>query len=564
MKTTLLQCLVAVALALAPAGRAAGLGPDWLAVRGDWGWERELIHMVKQRSTGGVGVALCKKHSGTHGAWRAMVQPSIGTKDAGIWLLARQDLKAGFLVVLGGNPGVGGFALKSADGKTLWQDKWAPWQAYSPCLVEGVVERGKVRAQLFEGNGKTLISQSPWVDVPAQATEAAGMLGLTTRDGLARFWGAERAESPISPIVPDAPNKRRLVHGDDPSWTVVGPGNWMWKTGKRQRLRQYASIERTKAVHRAVKGVHRQWECRVRVDPGAGGAGMYFQCDETTERGLLAWLGGKHGDGSLMLYQMPGRALWSGKQGNWHYNTDYVLRAETRKGEARVQLIEADGKAVIQDSKWVKAGAAADTPGHIALHTWKGTAEFWGFSEATQAPATTAKTAVAAAQLGGGWTAHGGSWAWADKARTRLRQTARPRQAIALNAKIAGAEGTWRCRVSVPKGTAAAGLVFQASPDRKEGFACLLTAKGIALETLGGKTLWADAKTRWTPGLAYVLEGIVMTDRVAVRVLAADGTTSLVQCPDVYVPDTNNARTGHLGLLTRGGPADFSGWELKH
>lgn len=559
MKTA--HVAILLALLLAPTAQTADLGDDWVTAGGQWGHERELIHMVKQRDPAGRCTAFHKRLSGTHGAWRASVSPAIGAREAGLWVLGGPGRKAGFLVVLGGTPGVGGFALRSADGKTLWEDRWAPWRAYQPRVIEAVVERGRVRVQMFGWDGKTLVSQGPWVTVPDQSTETAGQLGLYTRDGIARFWGAAIAPKPLAPIVDDAPNKRRLVQGKSPGWTVVGAGNWMWVSGRKQRLRQYAPVERTKAVHRHTSGVHRTWECRLRVDPGAGGAGMYFQCDETAERGLLAWLGGTHGNGSLMLYLLPGGAKWSGRQGHWRYNTDYVLRARTRKGEARVELLEADGKTVIQDSQWVKVGAAADTPGHLALHTWKGTATFWGFSESAQAgPAAPAPDAT---QLGGGWAAHGGSWAWTNKAHTRLRQSAGAKQAIALNRKIAGSKGTWRCRVRIQPGTTAAGLVFQSSADRSDGFACLLTANGPALETLAGKQLWADPKVKWAHGRDYVLEGRVMTDRVAVRVLGPDGKTVVAECSDVYVPDTNNHRTGHLGLLSRGGPAEFWAWEKR-
>ena len=563
MKCIRLPLTVAVALACAPL-HAAGLGADWQPVSGTWQLERELLPMIRQASTADTSVAFATKQRGTHGAWRATVQPSLGTKAAGIWAQGDRSLKTGFLVVLGGTKAGGGFALKAADGKLLWRDGSAPWMPYHPYVLECVVERGKVRAQLFASGGEGLISQSPWVTVPEQATEAAGMLGLHAT-GIARFWHAARADKPLSPVVADAPNKRRLGSGPDSQWSIVGPGQWNWTTGKKDRLRQSARVERTKAVYRAIKGVHRKWECRVKVDPGTGGTGMFFQCNDDTSEGLLAWLGGRHGNGSLMLYTMPAAARWSGKQGNWRYNTEYVIRAETRKGEARVQLLKPDGTSVIQDSKWVKVGALADTKGYIGFHTWKGTADFWGFSEGTQAAATAPKPAApSATQLGGGWQAHGdGAWRWTDKARTRLLQTGKPKHAVALNTQIAGVRGAWRCRVRVPKGTPAAGLVFQASPDLKQGFICLLDAGGVKLQDIAGKTMWEDTKTKWTPGTEYVLEGRVMTDRVAVSLLAADGKTVLANCPDVYVPDTNNTRRGHLGLLVRGGPANFAAWQLK-
>jgi len=119
-------------------------------------------------------------------------------------------------------------------------------------------------------------------------------------------------------------------------------------------------------------------------------------------------------------------------------------------------------------------------------------------------------------------------------------------------------DGARSAVIIIPEGTG--GLLFQTSGDLKDGFVALLTGRGAALENLAGKVMWEDTKLQWKRGEQYVVEGEVMTDRVAVRVLAEDGKTVLSECPAVYVPDTNNSRTGYLGLTTRGGPAEFAGW----
>jgi len=556
--------VAALALAASCGSHAASLGPDWVSASGRWQQEREILSMMRQADPTGTNAAFSTAPPGAGGAWRALVVPSVGAREVGIWFQGSADPKSGFLATLGGGT-VGGFALKSADGRTLWEDQWAPWFAYHAYVLEGIVERGRVRAQMFESDAKTLVSQSPWAEVPRELSERPGRLALYARDGVARFCRAERAEQPLSPVTPDAPNKRRLVHEGSP-WTIIGPGNWMWTTGKKVRVRQYAVIERTTAINRAAKGALRKWECRVKVDPGAGGSGMLFQTNEQGDKGLLAWLGGKHGAGSLMLYQLPLTARWSGKQDNWHYNTEYVIRAETRKGQARVQLLKADGETVIQDSSWVKIPEDFSThEGHLGFMTWKGTAEFWGFSETTIAVAAAPQPSVAETeQLRGGWEAHGdGKWTWTGGDHPRLHQTGKPARAIALNRNITESRGTWRCRVKLTDASTIAGLVFQASPDLKQGFACLLTPKGARLEDLDGKAMWEDAKPERSPGSEYVLEGKVDIDRVAVRVLAADGRTVLTECPDVYVPDSNNERVGSLGLLASNGPAQFWGWERR-
>jgi hypothetical protein len=555
-----LAALLAVLAVLATA--SADLGRGWTCASGRWSRIREVIPMIRQGSETGTSVAFCKELSGTHGAWRATVEPALGAAEAGLWAQGTADLKAGLLVTLGGNPAIGGFALKTADGEVLWEDRFAPWRVYEPYVVEAVIERGRVRAQLFEWDGKTLVSQSPWVKVAARTTETAGMVGLYTRDGLARFWGWQRSAEALSPLVADAPNLRRLVQDEASPWRIIGPGNWMWTTAEKRRLRQGAVVERSSALSRQMRGALRQWECRVKVDPGAGGAGLLFQADEELSRGFIAWLGGNFGAGSLMLYRMPGEALWSGAQDNWHYSTEYVIRAETRGDEARAVLLQADGKTVIQDSGWVKVGLEdAAREGETGFMTWLGTAEFWGFSEQTAGGLAAAPPAVA---LGGGWVTSGdGAWSWADDGHARLVQTGSPKQAIALDAGLSGTTGAWRCRVKLQAATTAAGLVFQASQNLREGFAAVLTAGGFRLEDLGGKVRWQDKAWRPKPGAEYVVEGEVMTDRVAVRLFAEDGKTLLLECPAVYVPEANNHRAGCLGLLVRGGPAEFADWGLK-
>jgi len=534
-------------------------GEGFHVLSGEWSWVREVTAALRQGRESGESLALVADEAHVGGAWRALVQPAIGTVEAGIQAQATEV--SGFLVTLGGNPGLGGFALKTADGKVLWEDRYAPWHPYMTYVLEAVVEEGRVRVQMFDWDAKTLVSQGPWVDVDKSSTAGPGRLGLYAKDGIARFQGFEWAEQPLSPIVDDAPNKRRLVQGEDTPWTVIGPGSWMWTTKEMTRLRQYAKIERSSAITRDMTGALQIRECRVRVDQGAGGAGLLFQVNDDLSKGFNAWLGGTFGAGSLMLYRQPMQALWSSPPDSWHYDEDLLIRAQTRAdGKARAQLYKADGTTLIQDSGWIEVGVEdATREGKTGFMTWLGTAEFWGFSAETAAGAQQTQGG-AAADLGQGWQAVHGTWQWGDDAKTALQQTATADRAAALNRQIEGIMGTWRCRVRIPEGTGAAGLLFQTSGDLKDGFVALLTGRGAALENLAGKVMWEDTKLQWKRGEQYVVEGEVMTDRVAVRVLAEDGKTVLSECPAVYVPDTNNSRTGYLGLTTRGGPAEFAGW----
>ncbi len=561
--TRVVVALIALpALSFVPGTEAVEPPTDMLTVRdGQWTWRREVLPIVRQGSASGEGLAVCTRLHGARGAWRCYVEPGIGGTEAGIVVLADEAGSGGLRLGLGAE----GLTLRRADGKAVWSDEGMPWYPYQAYLLEVVVEPGRVRVQAFESDGRSLSSQSPWLAMTRAATARPGPLALYTRDAIARFFGWELAEAPLSPIVPDAPNKLRLAAGPGAPWAVVGPGRWTWTGTDHQRLRQRATVERSSAIWRETRGALRSWECRVLVRPGAGGAGMLFQCDDKAEQGLLAWLGGEFGNGTLLLYRLPLDALWGGESGNWHYDTEYVLRAETRLngevGEARVQLLQADGQTVIQDSGWVNVGREAATrEGHLGFMTWLGTAEFWGFTGDT-GPGAVVTTASAVPDLGQGWTTLGdGAWEWADKDAVRLRQTGTPQRALALHNETRGIAGTWRCRYRPDTGSSG-GLVFQASLDGREGFAALLTPEGLRLEGLDGRVMWQDRSVRAEPGREFVLTGEVMTDRVAMRCYAADGQTLLSECPAVYVPDTNNRRQGVIGALCRGGRAEFWDWQ---
>ena len=527
-------------------------------------WWREIIPMLRLGSPRSNGSYMSLTMTGVGGAFHVSVSPSLGTSEAALDLGSWSANAFGIRVSLGGNPGVGGFAVSTASGR-LWEDRFAPWMPYHAYVLEAVVEPGRVRAQMLEGDGRTLVSQSPWLAVPKALALTETPAALLTRAGMTRFWGWGRTQTPLAALTDDAPNKRRLVQDEKSPWLIVGPGNWMWTTSDRKRLRQSAVIERTSALDRSTPGSLRKWECRVKPDPGVGGAGMLFQVNEKLDQGFLAWLGGTPGAGTLMLYRLPMECLWSGTQDNWHYDTEYVLRAEMRPGQVRAQLLQADGRTLIQESPWVAiSDDESKRLGLFGFQTWLGTAEFAGFSAATAVVAEPRVISAAQSALGAGWTASGdGVWNWTDEERSRLRQTATPQRALALNAGLTGAIGKWRCRTKVAPGTTAAGLVFQAAADGQTGFACLLTDTGLRLENLSGKTMWESAGLKWTRGTEYVLEGEVMTDRVAVRLYAANGTTLLAESPAVYVPETNNHRTGASGALVRGGAAEFSGWVVR-
>ena len=79
--------------------------------------------------------------------------------------------------------------------------------------------------------------------------------------------------------------------------------------------------------------------------------------------------------------------------------------------------------------------------------------------------------------------------------------------------------------------------------------------------TPDGKTLWQSGDVDLSAGVPYVLEGIVSTDRVRVRILD-DAGGLLVESVDRYVSDANNRREGGIALLCWG-EAEFSAWSFE-
>jgi len=526
--------LPTVALMLTVGAQAADVGGGWRGEGDAWGWSRDIRQALLHRAGGEADTAVNRDLRGTHGAWRCTVEPGFGGGGCGMGFLASPQGEGGLRCEIAGYEG-GGFALRDALGEVLWADEWAPILPYCAYTLEAVADSGRVRAQMLDGAG-VLLSQGPWVDVDAALTDRPGHLSAHA-EGAARFWGWELAEEPLSPITDDAPNKRRLAQGPESDWAIHGRGNWMWTDGTRQRVRQYSNIERTWALSKKIGGADRVWQSWVRVSPGAGGAGLVVKSTGEPEEGFLIWLGGKYGAGCLLAYRYPLTTLWGGKQDLWHYDEDLLLRAETKDGKLSAQLIASDGETVLSESPWLDmTPEESEREGTLGFHTWKGSAEFWGFSTGTAAASS--ETPVAAdADLSG---------VFGEGATVRLRP------------EITGTRGVWRCMVSVPEGTRGAGLLFQIEDSLEAGFIAYLSEGNIQLIDLSRpEEPRFEADVAWQRDREYTLEGIVTTDRVALKLL--DGDTVLVESPDVYISDTNNDREGVIGTLSVDGEASFSG-----
>lgn len=543
---------VAIAGAEAP-------GDSWqMAGEGTWQVLRGTPAVLWQ-GTPGVEASALQTVPGTGAlVWRCFVEPAPNADAAGIWFAATPELEQGYRLTLGGNPGVGGVQLHDASGTLLWQDKYSPWTYYTPYVLEGIAEPGRVRVQVFRWDATTLEAQSDWLEAAGCAPDTMRTCGLYAH-GIARFyhWGA--AASALSPIVPDSPSKLRLVTSDDSEWTIIGPGEWKWMTPEKKVLRQGLDVPRSSVVNAKLGGAEGTWRCRILLEKGAGGGGLLLRTDPQHQAGFNIWLGGTHGAGSLMLYRMPMGQLWCGPQDHWHYDTEYILEGTVKDSKVSGKLMKADGTLIVESPPFDLTEEEKGLTGNLGLMTYVGKGRFWDFSDETRATEVAAPgEGPAASMLGSDWVVSGGEWAWHNEA---ILQNAREGLAAAVNTAMTGAKGVYSATITPQHDAQAVSLLFQVSPDMKEGFEIRL-GTGIVLRTLAGRTLFEKLDFTWQHGRTYIVEGYVVTDRVSFQVSDAEGTV-LFKSDEFYVSDTNNTRIGGIGFRTIDGAAQFADWSVR-
>jgi hypothetical protein len=433
-------------------------------------------------------------------------------------------------------------------------------------MLEVVIEKDRLYAQMLDFEGKTLLSQSDWIPIDPERFNLNGSLALETRSGTAGFWGFEIADKPMAAMTDYAPNKLRLNRGPDSPWSITG-GLWQWADSRRLKIRQGANDTRSWAYYRQIAGKDRMWRCELEVQAPAGGAGMVFQSGGPSQPGLLAWLGGQANNGCLMLYKAFGdnrfEALWSGPGGIWHYDTPYLMEAETREGKVKIRLLSADGQSVLSESPWIDyPEAIAEQTGMIGFHTWRGPAAFWGFSDES-GPAMAVK--AAGDELGQGWYGPNAHWRLAGEGSLKLQHVG-DETGQAINREIEGIHGQWQCRV-MPEADSEATLLFQISADGSDGFAATIKVSDDQLVPLleeagGGRILWSGRALKYDPGSPLILAGRTALDRVMMRLYQPGEDKPVADSDWIYVPVRHNTRTGYLGVQAEGRVL-FSEWGYR-
>lgn len=498
-----------------------------------------------------AGIALADvRATGDGPAWRCTVIPGFRDAAAGV-------VVGGLSLALEAGDGSAGLVLRQApDGEVIWADDFLNWQPYEAVRIECVTAPGKLYVQALSVARGDLLAQSEWLECTLPDAIA---LTPFTRTMTAEFqdWGS--FVEPLWPPDPNSPSKLRLLQHGDSSWAVVGGGDWRWTDATRTVLRQARKTERTKAYLTRKRAPEGTWRCRLKLDKGTCGGGMMVLSDPEEEIGFICWLGGTYGNGSLMLYRKSGTCVWASRQGQWHWDTEYVVEADVGDGTIVTRLLAADGVQIAASPEVPLTPEEQKRPAMIGLHVWRGTGMFWDFSDATRvgtAPPPAEATPLPGDGLGEGFRIINGDWQWQDGESTHLACVgAPPGQVVATT--VRGSRGVFSCDVEPGDGARSVSLLFQVGGDGKLGFECRL-GDGCELRSLAGETLWRDPAFALKPGTRYRVEGRVITDRVLLRVLDAEGK-ELVTSLDCYVSDTNNDRVGAIGFAATG-PAVFSNW----
>jgi len=177
MKTAILLLITLVA-------PGADIGHGWVVREGVAAFEPPATVRVGQPGFGEHWATLAPPaDGGVHAAFRAMVEVTPGTREAGLACRLSKEADAGRELYLTLDR-VQGVRLRVGDA-VLWQDKNVGWKPYTPYYLEVAVAKGKVRGRLMSSDGKTVVAQSDWI-AAEQAGECLVEAGVYVQDGAAR------------------------------------------------------------------------------------------------------------------------------------------------------------------------------------------------------------------------------------------------------------------------------------------------------------------------------------------------------------------------------------------
>jgi hypothetical protein len=283
------------------------------------------------------------------------------------------------------------------------------------------------------------------------------------------------------------------------------------------------------------------WRCI--VEPGPFGGGMSLAAD-----GLTLELADTDG-GTLRLLGPDGKELWRDMGVGWSPYEPLWLEVVREAQRIRVQMLLADGKSLVAMSPWFPLPKGLKSTSELRLATLANTARFTLWQRVAKPLAEYTPnnpSALRVPQAGdSSWlVVGGGAWRWRTIEKKQLQQTRKiERTTLIRNAKLP-AEGTYRSRIRLDKGTCGGGMLVHTDAKAESGYLVL-------------KNLWSSPQGKWRWNTDYVLEATIADGKIQARMLAADGKTAIATSRPVKLLPEEQGRQGFIAYQTWRGTGHF-------
>jgi hypothetical protein len=334
--------------------------PDspWLIDGGMWQWTAPNRKRIRQTTNSERSWAFNKNVRGKHRRWSCRVKVSAPAGGAGMAFQSDGTKDKGLLCWLGGKYGAGCLMLYDLSNK--WGTRWASvqdkWHYDTEYVLVGETKPGHARVQMLAADGKTVIAESPWLKLPASATDREGIIGFHSWKGPAEF---SAFDAPAA--VAQQPAKSDDIGN---GWTGAAAA-WKWADPAKTRLAHTAAATDT-AVNKNITGIHGQWQCTVSPAEGST-ASLLFQVSADAKTGFAGQLKIKNDKAIPSMVVLPNRTLWTGNPVDYQSGTVFTIQATSTTDRIRVQIRAADGKLLADSDEMYVSDKHNTRTGHLGL-----------------------------------------------------------------------------------------------------------------------------------------------------------------------------------------------------
>ncbi len=341
-----------------------------------------------------------------------------------------------------------------------------------------------------------------------------------------------------------------------------------WQVGGRPPVIRQADSAAEAAAWVPVAGGGPCWRLIAEAGPFAGSIGVRWGTSDLAAPGWGVELTGSL-EGEVLLRDPAGTVLWRDHGIGWCAYVPLWVEAVEEKGRVRVQVLAADRETLLAQSPWFPSEAAASGTGGMTLFTAGNTARFClaerGASPLAEFSPDNPSALRVPAFGDTAWAViGGGSWRWRDGSRQVLLSTRPVERTTAFLTAPAPAEGTWRCRVRLDRGTCGGGLLVHADRDLGSGFLAWLGGTYgdgcFMLYRYPLECLWAGSQGVWKWDTDYVIEVTLRGGALAGRLLGADGVSVVAESPAIPIAAEKAPPPGMTGFQTWRGTGAFSQW----